>query len=109
MLAFVPPGLIPQGVKLEGEAGIQFHAKAQLPLTKAVTADWEARVVSGRLTLPPLPKPVEFPDTMFQGNAALKGSALETTARLTGGGTEPWAEILLEGAVDLHSLKGTLS
>ena len=29
MLAFVPPGLIPQGVKLEGEAGIQFHAKAQ--------------------------------------------------------------------------------
>jgi hypothetical protein len=108
MLAFAPPGIVPVGVKLEGGAEFRLHARAQLSAGE-IAADWEARVVSARLTLPALPKPLELPDTVFQGDAGLKGSMLETTARLAGGGTEPWAEIVLGGAVDLHSLKGTFS
>jgi hypothetical protein len=109
ILALLPPGLVPSGVKVEGEADGQLHAQVQLPLTKEVTADWEVRVASGRLTLPASPKPIEFPDTRFEGKASLKGSALKTTVRLTGGGSAPWAEILLDVAVDLDSLKGSFA
>ena len=109
MLAFAPPGLLPPGAKVEGAAEIRLHAQAQLPAAKGLTADWDVRVAPGRVTLPALSAPVEFPETRLEGRASLKDSALETTVRLAAGGSAPWAEIVSDFAVDLHSLKGTFT
>jgi hypothetical protein len=106
-LALLPPGLVPPGVKAEGEADLRLHVQAQLPLTKEVTTEWEVHLAPGRLMLPDQSKPLEFPDIRVTGRALLKGAELETTVRLTGGGGAPWTDIQLEGAMNLQSLKGS--
>jgi len=105
-LAFAPPGLIPPGVKLEGNAAMRLHAKAQLPFGKQMEADWEVKTTPGRLTLPGQPQLLQFPGGALDGKGSLNGSDLRATARLALGENNPWAEILVDGAVDLETLKG---
>lgn len=106
-LAMVPPGLVPPGLTAESAVDLRLNARMKLPLTKEITANWEAHLSPGRLTLPGQAKPMDLPDTRVAGKMSLKGADLETSLRLVGGGSAPWADVELEAAVNLQSLKGS--